>query len=475
MLERGIDDGAHGLFSFRLIPGALVAPLAAAVLVAAPPSACAATDPLSARQVRWEEDYAWLAHEPGPLPTEARWKYVPLADDGEVWLSLGGEVRQRLDLIRSAQLGLSSAGDYDTAQTRLYLHADLHLGRRARLFGQLSYADEGGRPVDRAYDESAPDVQQLFVDLTPVDGARLRLGRQELPLGDQRLSELRETFDLRRSFDAVRLDLSSPDGATLTAFSGVVIVNRPGAFDDRRQSGERFDGLYAALPLGEASALDLFWLSRRRALSTYAEGAARERRETLGARLHGARGSLDYNLYGVGQTGRFGASDIAAWAASADLGWSPPGWAWTPRLGLRADVASGDDRLGDGELNSFDAPYPNTSYLSTSSAYWPGNAWSIFPLLIVHPTPRLDLYLGAQSMSRMSGDDGFYYAAQSPIAVPAGHGQVLMRQVYSRLRWEPVRNWVVSATVIRQAPGAAVRTRGGKASNIVSMSASWKF
>jgi len=126
-------------------------------------------------------------------------------------------------------------------------------------------------------------------------------------------------------------------------------------------------------------------------------------------------------------------------------------------------------------MGGFDAPYPNTSYLSTSSAYWPGNAWSLFPLIALKPSPDLTLYVGAQSMSRMSKGDGFYYAAQSPIDLPAGHGQVMMRQVYSRVRFEPRRDWVLSATVIRQFAGRPVAARGGHDSSIVSISGDWKF
>lgn len=452
-----------------------LAAVLAGLAVAGP--ALAAGDPYEPRSIRWEEDYAWLKAPVSAPQGLARLKFIPLSADRESWLTLGAEVRQRVDSIKGAQLGLGLADSYQTAQTRVYLHADAHLGPSLRLFGQLSYADEGGRePRDRSFDESAPDVQQLFVDLTPARGARLRLGRQELPLGDQRLSEVRETYDLRRSFDAARLDLTTAGGATLTAFSGAPVVNGPDAFDDRRQSGERFQGLYATLPIMAAGGgLDLFWLERRRERSVYSEGAARERRETLGARLHGAAGALDYNLHAIAQRGRFGSAEIKAWAASADVGWTAGDWPWRPRLGLRADVASGDERQGDGELNSFDAPYPNTSYLSTGSAYWPGNAWSVFPLLTAHPGETLSLYLGGQSMARMSSEDGFYYSAQNPIALPAGEGQVMMRQVYGRLRWQPARAWVVSATVIKQLAGGPVRAVGGHDSDIVSVSTSWKF
>ncbi|MCI3135030.1 alginate export family protein [Phenylobacterium aquaticum] len=450
---------------------------AALALLLLSAAGAAHADPFEAKSMRWEEDYSAQARDHTPLVGLQRLKVLPLTADGGMWLSAGGELREKVDIIRSSQLGLSAYPAYDTATTRAYLHADAHLGEHVRVFGQLSWADEGGRRgPDRSYDESGVDVQQLFVDLAPAAGARLRLGRQELPLGDQRLSEVRETYDLRRSFDAARLDLTAADGATLTAFSAALVLNHPGPFDDREQPGERFQGVYTALPSPRTGGgIDLFWLERRRRAAVYAEGTAPERRETWGVRAHGAHGAFDYNLYGLAQTGRFGSADIRAWAASADLGWTGHALAWSPRLSLRADVASGDARRGDGEMNSFDAPYPNTSYLSTSSAYWPGNAWSVFPLATLKPSRALTLYLGAQSVSRMSRGDSFYYSPQAPLALPAGHGQVMMRQVYARARWEPIRDVTVSTTVIRQFAGDPVRARGGRDGTIISLAADWKF
>lgn len=437
----------------------------------------AADDPYEPKSIRWEEDFSALAQAPPVEPSRLEaLKFTPLTADRDAWLSLGGEVRQRLDIIVSPQLGLSPAGSYDSAQTRLYLHGDLHLAGDLRLFGQLSYADEGGRrPTGRSFDESAPDWQQLFVEFGPR-AARLRIGRQELPLGDQRLSEVRETFDLRRSFDAVRLDLTAASGARLTAFSGSPVLNRPDAFDDRRVRGETFQGLYAVLPGAVAGGdLDLFWLRRRRPASTYLEGAAPERRDTFGLRLHGQRGAFDYNLYALAQTGDFGGRSIRAYAASADLGWRLADWPWSPHLSVRTDIASGDRRQGDGRLETFDAPYPNTSYLSTSSAYFPGNAISVFPLLTLRPNQALSLYVGGQVLARQSRQDGFYYSAQSPIALPAAGGRVTMSQAYARLRWQPDRYWVFSMTAIRQVAGDPVVLKGGRDSTILSMSADWKF
>lgn len=391
-------------------------------------------------------------------------------------VDVGGEWRERVDLNEDPRLGLGGPGGFTSWQSRLFLHADAKLSDAVRVFGEFAYADEHGRkPGARSYDESGLDVQQAFVEIAPTPTSSLRLGRQVLAFGDQRLADVRETSNLHRSFDAARLDLTL-HGVSLSAFVGSPVATKPDAFDDRHVEDETFAGVYATAPLAGADrALELFWMSRRRPASTFVEGTAKERRETIGARFHGADHRLDYSVTALGQTGRFGQSDIHAWAASADLGYSRADWPGAPRLSVRTDLASGDRRTGDGRLGDFDAPYPNTSYLSTTSPYWPGNAWSIFPLARFQPSASTTAYLGVQTMGLMSLNDGFYYGAQNPIRLAPGHGHVAMRQVYARLRWAPRPGWTLSGTAIRQFAGEGARAAGGRDTSVLSLSADWKF
>lgn len=142
---------------------------------------------------------------------------------------------------------------------------------------------------------------------------------------------------------------------------------------------------------------------------------------------------------------------------------------------MRADLGSGDTRPGDGVLGTFDAPYPNFSYLSSTSAYWPGNAWSLFPLLTAAPTGTTTFYLGAQYMARLSTADAFYYQPQTPFALPGTEAHGVMTQIYSRLKWQPDQHWSLSATMIYQATGTATHAIGGEDVVIGSTSADWRF
>src|SRR5262249_659109 len=158
-------------------------------------------------------------------------------------------------------------------QARLLLHGDLHFGSRLRVFAQLGYWDEGGRqPAAKSFDRSNIDLAQAFVDLV-AERLRLRIGRQELPLGNQRLVDVREGQNIRRSFDAARADFTWRY-ARVIAFYGRPVVNRPGAFDDRAARHESFYGVYANARLDPTDSVDVYALVRSKANVTFTEGAA---------------------------------------------------------------------------------------------------------------------------------------------------------------------------------------------------------
>ncbi len=451
------------------------AALAAVVLAFVLGGAAGAAD-YQIKLFRWEEDYSYLAAASRPLEGLEQIKFIPLRDDKSVWLTLGGEIRLRADNIENGSFSLRPGGDYVTTTTRLLFLTDWHFGRDVRAFIQFGYHDEFGRkPATRSFDEGLLDLQQGFIDWSIADNARVRIGRQELPLGSQRLSEVREGGNIRRSFDGARLDLKF--GATdVIAFWTEPVLNHEGYFDDRPTPGDAFYGVYTTTPFPAlASSVDVYYLARDKAASTFASGTAEETRSTIGVRIDGTKANWDWDSQLLAQWGSFGSEDIRAYAATIDVGWTARSWPWVPRFSLRADLGSGDDRRGDGELGTFDAPFPNFSYLSTTSAYWPGNAWSLFPLLTAAPTATTTFYLGAQYMARLSTGDAFYYQPQVPIPLPGTQAHGVMTQAYGRLKWQPDQHWSMSATMIYQAAGTATNEAGGEDVFIGSANVTWKF
>ena len=103
---------------------------------------------------------------------------------------------------------------------------------------------------------------------------------------------------------------------------------------------------------------DLYYLGIETTRATYQQGSGREIRHSIGTRLFNHQpGALfepgfDYNWELVYQLGTFGKNYINAWTVATETGYTFP-VRLTPRLALRADVASGGQHPNGGSLNSF--------------------------------------------------------------------------------------------------------------------------
>jgi len=155
----------------------------------------AAGPPEPFRLVRSDENYDPRRLAPGVAPAPEPYKYLPLVEGGTTWLSLGGELRERYEAMDAPRFGIGSRSDSYVVQ-RLLFHADLHSGSHLRLYAELGdHRVFGRRTPITPVDESWPNLQNLFLEISPDANAhwRLRLGRQELLLNPmQRLVAVRE-------------------------------------------------------------------------------------------------------------------------------------------------------------------------------------------------------------------------------------------------------------------------------------------
>src|SRR5204862_2106805 len=95
------------------------------------------------RPYRWLEDCRNLAgHELTGLDA---WRYRPLTADGDVWLTMGGEARLRMDLLHDVDFGIGGAPGYTEFAGRLMGHADLRTRAGPRAFVQLAVVQQTGR------------------------------------------------------------------------------------------------------------------------------------------------------------------------------------------------------------------------------------------------------------------------------------------------------------------------------------------
>ena len=198
---------------------------------------------------------------------------------------------------------------------RYMLHVDARLSRRVRLYGELKSGIEAGRAGGpRGSDEDRLDLHQAFVDVSfgPVT---VRVGRQELVFGSQRLISVREGPNIRQTFDGGTVVLQRgrwrADG-----FATRYVSTETGVFDDSSDTGRSLWGVYAVRSLAQdqTKGMDLYYLGYRRKAATFDQGQGREIRHSWGARFWQTSGAVDYNFEAIVQTGHLDDSTIRAWA-----------------------------------------------------------------------------------------------------------------------------------------------------------------
>jgi hypothetical protein len=130
---------------------------------------------------------------------------------------------------------------------------------------------------------------------------------------------------------------------------------------------------------------------------------------------HPRSGPWDFNHEAVVQWGSFGGRRIWAWGFSSDTGFTFSDRLHT-RVGIRADLASGDAQRADGALNSFDPLFPSAiSYSGNSGLLGPTNLLDVGPTIRVSPSRRLTVTVGSPVFWRQSLADGVYLITTVPV------------------------------------------------------------
>lgn len=392
-------------------------------------------------------------------------KFIPLAQNIE--LSIGGEIRQRYEYTQNPAFGADPQDENGVWMQRLTLHGDLLVGEHLRFFGQAFHSVEAGRaggpsPVD----ENLFEFQNAFVDLMfdPADLASvtIRVGRQEMELGSGRLVSVREGPNNRRNFDGARLIIEA-EGWQLDGIAMRPVLQNSGVFDDQTNDMEWLWGVYASdggalLPAG---AIDLYYLGFRDDAGRYVQGTAEEERHSVGTRIHGTARGWDWNWEAVYQFGSFGQGDIRAWTVATVTGVTFESLPWKPRLGLSANVASGDGDPNDSDLETFNPLFPRGNYFSEAAVLGPRNFFNVNPSLEVTPLPDLTAAIGSNFFWRLDTADGVYTPSGQVLRAPGGSDERFVGTGFSvSASYEIANGLLATAIYTRLFAGEFLRQTG---------------
>jgi len=363
----------------------------------------------SIKLMRYDEDYSKLKDSVRTFYN--RLKFIPVSADQKIYLTLGGELRYEYggkineDWIRDQGYNASFLQRYS-------VYADLHTGNNLRFFAQLNSGLENGSKYGPApVDEDQLAVQNLFaeVNLLKNDHHTLafRVGRQEMNYGSGRLISVREGTTVRQYFTGAKAMYTSGRFA-VDAFVMEADEVNPGVFDNRPSHQANLWGAYANLNIAGGGNFDFYYLGSRRDNAEFEEGSAKEMRHTVATRYWKSGGGFIYNLEAAYQFGEFGEGNINAWTAAIDIGYTFEQLKFKPSLNLRNDYISGDQKAGDGNLQTFNPLYPKGGYFGFNPLIGPSNLIDLHPYLVMTMSEKLSLQADVVLNWRYAKGDGIY-------------------------------------------------------------------
>ncbi len=425
---------------------------------------------------RWVEDYRFLDDPAKAGDPFDGLRYHRLSESA--WLQLGAEARYRADVLNKPFFGLRGLNDDSYLLQRLQAHADLHLFDDAlRTFVQVENTRAFGKDLYSPNDEGRNEIRQAFIDFNHDFAAgryTTRVGRQEMAFGDQVFVTYRDVPNLRLSFDGVRASLNLKDGRKLDAFAVRPLKTGEDSWDDGSNNAVKFYGLYGTLPLTAVWNMDLFAFGLQTDDRSLAGEAGDEQRYTYGTRLFGRYQALDWS-WNLGRAGRPpGRRSIRAWAVSSDSGYTFD-HPWQPRLGMRADAASGDSDPGDGKVGTFDPLFPRNGVYGEASLTTLSNVIVVGPTFGFSPWRTVRFEQGVLEVWKQREEDGVYMPGMSMLANTRGTGRHVGTIYRANTRWLATPNLTLDLDMKYYDVGSAIKEAGGEDSSFVSLRATFRL
>jgi Alginate export len=276
------------------------------------------------------------------------------------------------------------------------------------------------------------DLHQAFVTIGnhkefPLS---LKVGRQELSYGDERLIGAFEWNNIGRVFDTAKLRWQNAYFAA-DFFSGRVILPRDNHFN-MPNDYDWFSGIYTSTKLIPKQVTEVYLLSRNVGAKSLAanaptgpNGPSARDIYTLGVRAKsnpGEFGGWDYTGEVMGQYGHFNdpttplltdpSLEHIAYAFAFLGGYTWRDASWTPRLGLEYDFGSGDSNPTDNKHQTFENLFPtNHKFYGYMDLFSLQNIHDVRLITSAKPLPRISVVGEAHSFWLANTHDSFYTVA----------------------------------------------------------------
>ena len=391
-----------------------------------------------------------------------------LVRNGFLWANFGGQVRLRWESFSNIGFGAPADPNDAWMLVRGRAHADVHFGDHARVFVEGIYANQyerrelGPRPIDI----NKGDILNLFAEVKGTLGCNHEVGawggRRELQLGKQRLVSPLDWANTRRTFEGGGVWWKHGFHRVDAWYTRPVVIMED-SFDDEGDEDATFFGLNYENRTKDCRTWEVYALGLQ--LDETANRPAQDR-FTVGARIDGkiANTRLDYDLEGAYQFGDIGAGSIAAFMASATLGWQPCWPCWSPRFAIGGDIASGDDDPNDADAGTFHQLFPLAhAYFGHADLIGRQNILAGRVEASVKPTDKLTIQAWFHMFFRADEADAVYNVGGGVLrAVPMGGNDSLAigSELDIKATYKLDRHWTAFVEWAHFFPGAFIEETG---------------
>lgn len=327
------------------------------------------------------------------------WKLMPAPGCGGCGtLDVGGQMRLRYHHEIGMGQDVSGPGvlrfedtEHDFLLSRLRLYTNWKLSDDVRFYVEgilADVTDDDDTYLPRNIDRNFGDFLNAFVDLGLTDEATLRIGRQELLYGDQRLVSPLDWANTRRTFEGIKL-ITKHDDWTIDGFYTHFVPVIPNRLDEADYK-QPFYGAYATYAGIEKHTFDFYYLGYdNRHPGTITSDFSLH---TFGSRMYVEKDEWLYDAEGGVQVGRQSGLglDQDAGFATAGIGRKFTQHPWKPIVWVHYDYASGDAHGGD--FNRFNQLFPlGHKYFGFIDAVQRSNIEAPNVLVTMYPKERLEL------------------------------------------------------------------------------------
>jgi hypothetical protein len=287
----------------------------------------------------------------------------------DTMVTIGGQSSVRYMNEVDARLGPVN-NNYTLYRNRAWV--DVWYTNSFRVYGEfISALIDGNELPPLPIDENRADIQNLFVELEVCriagSPAFVRVGRQEMLFGSQRLVSTLDWANTRRTFEGVRGFWRS-ESFDVDAFWTYPVPVDPNNHDEANTKIQ-FYGVWTSARPVKGTFLDLYYLGltdNTIVADRYLPGAFAPRGtqeiHTLGARFAGNHESLLWDFEVMAQTGQYVRRDHHANAYTASVGWEFREHSWRPQFWVGYDYASGTDQPFSNDHTTFHQLFPFGHY-----------------------------------------------------------------------------------------------------------------